>query len=387
MKLTIDRSVLSAALATVKSVVPSKSNLPILTHFLLHQKGSELDVTACDLDITVRTTVGCTNTAKKIDSSCTVPAALFASLVGQLTDAPIELELVKHQLKLSSGSSTYHFGTMDPGEYCAFPDLKNPVEFDLPQAVLRQLLSQTSFAQSSDDSRYVLCGSYMQVNGKLTVVATDGRRIAVEDADVEKDLPETNMLMPIKAVRELQRLLAGEPKEGESVAPPVRVAIAANMGRFTLQDTVFITKLTEGTYPNYKAVIPEARQGVLIARADLLGAVKRVSLVSETCILEFDRYTLTVRSGKEKEGSGEGMETLPIPCSPPSGQHSCCSDSPKATVSFNGQFMIEALDAIEDDQICIQVADEITPALLTAPGKTWQCAIAPIRLVKPEATI
>jgi DNA polymerase-3 subunit beta len=148
------------------------------------------------------------------------------------------------------------------------------------------------------------------------------------------------------------------------------------MARFTMPDTTFITRLTEGNYPNFHQVMPkDDGDGVPVDRVLLLSAVKRVRLVSETYIFEFGHRALNVRTGKGKDDTcGEGLESLLI------------GKTPERRIMFNVDYVLDALAATDKDQVLLHVTDGVSPILITAVDTTWQCVIMPMREAVVEPT-
>ena len=375
MKLTIPRATMVAALTTVRSVAKG-STLPILSNVLLKADDGHVELTCSDLDITIRTETLATISE---EGECTVNANLLFGIVNAFTGEDVDLEVVKDGIKILSGSSKYKLGTLDVDEFPPAAKFEAAVEFELPQLALRSVLAETAFASGTDESRYILCSSFLSLNGKLTSCATDGRRLAVEEADlVNPQKSKANLIIPTKAVKELLRLL--EPRRSEAKAgateekddeklPPVQIAVVDTAAKFQFGSVTFTTKVLEGTYPNYEQVIPESNDdAIAVGRTDFLAALKRVNLIADgACTLEFKGQTLTVKAKGTKTGLSEGSESLLIPRVKP------------MTVKFNPDFLIEALGAVTDDEVLIQVADKTAPCLFRVASKPWRAVTMCLR--------
>ena len=346
--------------------------LPILGNVAIHASGSCLALTCTDLDLTVQTK---TKAAIQKPGETTVNASLFFNIVNSLTGDGIEVLHEKDTLSINCGQSKYKLGTLEYEGFPPFPKVERAVEFDLPQVVLRNLLAETLFAQSVDESRFVLNSTLLSLCGAHVIsVCTDGRRIAVEEADVAlKGKTEAQLLLPLKTVTELLRHLAGEEKSAEE-AGPVHVSLMENSAQFTVGDVIICSKLIDGTYPNYKQVVPDCEgKGLPVSRTDLLGALKRVNIVASTgpspsCVLEFEGQMLTVMGTGAKSGHCEALETLLIP------------KAKTMRVAFNPQYLIEALDAVADDEVLIYLTDATCPITIKVASKPWLCVIMPLRL-------
>jgi DNA polymerase-3 subunit beta len=181
----------------------------------------------------------------------------------------------KNYATIKSGPSTFKIIGLSDSEFPPLPNFEGAKTFKIPQADLKNGLKKTSFAISTDETRYVLNGIFTSFrDGKMTLVATDGRRLAMVDADLEFPAShETDVIIPSKAVQEIQRLLgdAGE----------VEVKLSDSQISFTVGDSLLASKLIEGNYPNYRQVIPgDSNERVVIGREALLETVRRVSILS-----------------------------------------------------------------------------------------------------------
>jgi len=232
------------------------------------------------------------------------------------------------------------------------------------------MLRKTCFAISSDESRYVLNGIFMSLKEhKLTMVATDGRRLALVDEDVDVgDKSQTEFIVPAKAVNELTRLLTDK---GD-----VELRYAGNQAAFTLKDEkgmnlVIVTKLIEGNYPNYRQVIPgEAKERVPLAREEFLHALKRTELMTSekqnSVKLSFTRNNLSITANSPDVG--EARETMAINYK-----------GKDMAIAFNPGYVIEPLNALPNDEVYLELIDELSPGVLKINGP-FLYVVMPMRL-------
>src|SRR5882724_8485157 len=264
MNLTITKEQIINGLQAVQNVVSTRTTLPILSNALLKAEGQRLELTATDLDVTISCSVEA-NVRKP--GASTVPVKRLFGIVRELGNSEIELEVDdKNVCSIRSGPSFYRINGLSADEFPPLHKFKEDKKVVLPQATVKGMLKKTSFAISTDESRYVLNGIYLSLKDhKMTMVATDGRRLALVDEEV--DIAGNNQgefIVPAKAVNELTRLLQ---EKGE-----VEIHYAENQASFTLKDekgssVLIITKLIEGNYPNYRQVIP-AETKERIARSE-----------------------------------------------------------------------------------------------------------------------
>ena len=237
----------------MQNVVSTRTTLPILSNVLLRAEGDRLEFTATDLDVTV----ACAVEAKvKKPGASTVPVKKLFGIVRELSSLEIELEVdEKNICSVRAGASFYKINGLSADEFPPLPKFKEDKKVVLPQETLKGMMKKTSFAISTDESRYVLNGIFISLKDhKMTMVATDGRRLALVDEEVDiSEKSQGEFIVPAKAVNELNRLLQDK---GE-----VEIRYAENQASFTLKDEkgssiLIVTKLIEGNYPNYRQVIP-----------------------------------------------------------------------------------------------------------------------------------
>src|SRR3954464_12409275 len=207
MNLTISKEQIINGLQAVQNVVSTRTTLPILSNVLLRADGSKLEFTATDLDVTISSSVEAKVTKP---GASTVPVKKLFGIVRELSNSEIDLEVDdKNVCSIRSGSSFYKINGLSADEFPAMPKFKEDKKVVLSQETVRGMMKKTSFAISTDESRYVLNGIFISLKDhKMTMVATDGRRLALVDEEV--DIPEKNdgeFIVPAKTVNELNRLL------------------------------------------------------------------------------------------------------------------------------------------------------------------------------------
>src|SRR3954468_5331345 len=228
MNLTISKEQIINGLQAVQNVVSSRTTLPILSNVLLRAEGDRLELTATDLDVTVT----CSVEAKiQKGGATTVPVKKLFGIVRELANAEIELQVDdKNVSSIQSGASYYKINGLSADEFPPPPKFKEDKKVVLPQEKVKGMMKKTSFAISTDESRYVLNGIFLSLKDhKMTMVATDGRRLALVDEEV--DISENShgeFIVPAKTVNELNRLLQDK---GE-----LELHYAENQASFTLKD-------------------------------------------------------------------------------------------------------------------------------------------------------
>jgi len=349
MKFKIVRSKFLEGLKKVQNIVGSKGTMMIIQNVLLEAKDKELLLTTTDLDISIRTRVPC---EIETEGSTTLPVKFLVNAIAKSPEGPIEIDVSAADCAfISAGSAEFKLNGMAVLDFPALPEDQNSFEYVIPQMTLREMLRKTSYAASQDDTRKTLKGVLMSFNGgKLTMVATDGRRLALVEHEIE--LPqeaERDIILPTKVVAELQRSLTSE---GDA-----RITIEKSQVSFNLGDTRLYSKLLDEVYPNYRQVIPAAlTERVAVDRQLLLSALDRVSVMtmdeSNSVCLTFDSNQLIVASSKASD-AGSARDIVPIKY-----------NGAKIDIAFNPGFVMDPLKAIDEDEVTIELNNGSSPAIM-----------------------
>lgn len=368
MNLTISKEQIINGLQAVQNVVSTRTTLPILSNVLLKAEADKLELTATDLDVTI----ACAVEAKvKKPGASTVPVKKLFGIVRELTNLDIDLEVdEKNICTVRSGASFYKINGLSADEFPPLPKFKEDKKVALPQETVKGMMRKTSFAISTDESRYVLNGIFISLKDhKMTMVATDGRRLAL--ADEEMDVAEASQgefIVPAKTVNELNRLFQDK---GE-----VELRFAENQASFTLKDekgssVLIVTKLIEGSYPNYRQVIPaETKERVALSREEFLHALRRAEIMtsekSNSVKLSFGKNKLEITANSPEVG--EAKESLAINYK-----------GPEMAIAFNPKYVIDPLNALTNDEVFLELIDELSPGVLKING-SFLYVVMPMRL-------
>ena len=355
-------------LQAVQNVVSNRTTLPILSNVLLRAEGDKLELTATDLDVTI----ACSVEAKvKKPGASTVPVKKLFGIVRELGNSEIDLEVDdKNVCSIRSGASFYKINGLSADEFPPMPKFKEDKKVELPQEKVRGMMKKTSFAISTDESRYVLNGIFISLKDhKMTMVATDGRRLALVDEEVDvSDKSQGEFIAPAKAVNELNRLLTDK---GE-----VEIHFTDNQASFTLKDekngsVLIVTKLIEGNYPNYRQVIPsEVKERISLVREEFLHALRRAEIMtsdkSNSVKLTFGKNNLAITANSPEVG--EARESIAINYK-----------GKEMAIAFNPKYMIDPLNALANDEVFIELIDELSPGVLKINGP-FLYVVMPMRL-------
>jgi DNA polymerase-3 subunit beta len=356
------------ALQSVAGIVERRHTLPILANVLMRKNGSALELTTSDLEIQVRTAADLggdpgplattVNARKLIDILRALPADQLVALTAQ-----------QGKLVLQGGKSRFTLQTLPADD---FPLVNEAVDFGpsfaMPQKTLRDLINQVHFAMAVHDIRYYLNGILFIAEGRtLTLVATDGHRLALAHNELAADVPKKQeVILPRKTVLELQRLLRDE-------ETAIEMRFAGNQARFAFSGMEFVTKLVEGKFPDFNRVIPKNhRHHIDIERTVLLGCLQRAAILTSE---KFKGVRLNVEPGTLRISSSnaeqeEAKEELDIDFA-----------GEPIEIGFNVTYLIDALANIAEPTVRLWLHDSAASALLTLPeGGSFKYVVMPMRI-------
>ena len=363
MKFRISKEAFLDGLQKVQHVVSSRTTLPILSNVLIVAKDGRIQFTTTDLDVGI---TGSVEAQIDKEGATTLPAKKLVSVVRELPASEVEVSVdSKNHASIRSGPSFFKIIGLSDSEFPPLPNFQGAKEFRIPQQVLRDGLRKTSYAISTDETRYVLNGIFASFrDGKMTLVATDGRRLAMVDSDLEFPAShETDVIIPTKAVQELQRLLGDT---GEVI-----VNLTSNQVSFAIGDSLLVSKLIDGNYPNYRQVIPgDAVERVVIGREALLETARRVSLLSSdksnSIKLVFSENQIEVTANSPDVG--EAQESMDV-----------IYQGKPMQIAFNPEFLQAPLRNLETNDIYLDLIDEMSPGVLRIEG-TFLYVLMPMRV-------
>lgn len=348
MKLKVTKTSLLEGLQMVQNVVSIRSTLPILSNVLLAAEEGKLWLTTTDLEVGVRCGIEA-DIQKK--GTTTLPARRLASIIRELPDKTIEIDVDDNDIAtFRCNSSFFKIIGLSKDEFPAISKPEGKYCYHLGQGAFKEMLRKTSYAASTDETRYVLNGVLLSFSGNnLIMVATDGRRLALVEHEVEfPKEAEADIILPSKAVTELLHTLEDD---GE-----LNVYVDENKITFEFGDVLIASKLIDGTYPNFRQVIPShCEERVTIERESLLTALKRVSLLttdkSNATRLTFAKNKVTISTNTPDVG--EARETIPIKYT-----------GKEITVAFNPEYMMDPLRNLSNDEIFIELTDDLSPGVM-----------------------
>ncbi|MBB3196899.1 DNA polymerase III subunit beta [Roseateles terrae] len=362
-----------AALQAVSGIVERRHTLPILANVLLRKQGSQVELTTSDLEIQVRTTVEFDG--DEGDFSSTIGARKLIDILRSMpSDQTVSLTSNQNKMTLQGGKSRFTLQTL-PAE--DFPLVQEAADFgpafSVPQKTLKTLINQVHFAMAVHDIRYYLNGILFVAEGKtLTLVATDGHRLALAQAELDTEMPKQEVILPRKTVLELMRLLKDGGK-GEEEEQPIEMRFAGNQAKFSFSGMEFVTKLVEGKFPDYNRVIPKNhRFHVILGRQQLLAALQRAAILTsekfKAVRLAFDPGLLSIASSNAEQE--EAKEEIEIDYG-----------GDQIETGFNVTYLMDVLANMGQDMVRVDLNDSSSSALISIPDQTgFKYVVMPMRI-------
>ncbi len=373
MKFKINRDHFANGLAQVLNVVGSKATMPILSNVLIEAEKDQISLTTTNLDLGIRCKI---RAEVKEPGAVTLPVKRLAGIVRELPNLDVMFDASpNHQVKLTSGGSTFRIMGIGREEFPPLPEFGEEKAYSLEQAELVTMLRSVAYAQSTDETRYILNGVYFNFrDGRLSLVATDGRRLALVAKEMEVPAESAGaIILPAKTVGELTRLLdKGEKVKISFNDRRAAFQIATDKDASGLVEHVYLySKVVEGNYPNYQQVIPkETHQRIKLDRELFLQCVHRAALV---CSEKANSVKIKLSSNllelmAQSPDFGEAHESMAIGYS-----------GPDLQVAFNPAFLMDPLRALAKDEVFFEVKDEVSPGVFKTL-ENFVCVIMPVRL-------
>jgi DNA polymerase III subunit beta len=369
MKLTVDRTDLANALKYLGGSVSNKNTLPVLGTIRLETEGAALRLRTTNLDLELGANVGAN--VQKHGGIC-LPFDKLNRIAGAMAGAEMEIE-VGDRPTASIRGGTSHFKLLGYALEDFPPSMHQPATTKLPASNLRMQLARTAFAVSTDETRYVLNGVSLELNGHLRVVATDGRRLSFDECELSTSVPATNLILPRLAAQVLAKHLPDDGSVG------VWAEEGKNRVSFDLGDRTLTSKVIEGVFPNYRQVMPtEHLFRIVLPREALLRMVAQAKAVvsddaKESLKIQIDtgekRLSLALHGseGQSYAGHVEGAAEGP--------KGKAQSDG----VCLGADYFHELLRNLTSELVAVQVTDGLSPVVFTIPETKFKHVLMPRR--------
>lgn len=377
-KIKLERAPLLKNLARLQSIVEKRNTIPILSHIKLEASGSELTLSATDMDLAAVEKIAATVEKK---GAVTVPAHTFYDIVRKFSDnavVTLDVDSAKGQVKIQGGNAKFSLSCLSAADFPVLSEGDLPHSFTLSPKECVNLIDKARFAMSTEETRYYLNGVYLHVGvasdfsgikgqQSLKAVATDGHRLARIEVPLPagaKGMP--SVIVPRKAVSELRKLI-------EESAEQVQISLSESKIRFVSGSVTLVSKLIDGTFPDYERVIPTANSKLLeIGSKAFAQAIDRVSTISTE---KTRGIKLTVNKGSislaaSSPENGTATEEVPANYS-----------ADVVEIGFNSRYLLEVLSQLEGDTAQVLLSDGASPALVRDPADaTALYVVMPMRI-------
>lgn len=374
MKLRVTKDEMQDKLSHIQNIAEKRNTMPILSHFLIDAGKKGSSIVATDIETALKEPLDLT---VEQEGKLCIPARKLFEIVKEM-EGDLSLETVDEQwLRIKSGKSTFKIACLSPNEFPAWPVLGDAEEITINAAVLMEMIEKTMYSAGESDTRYTLNGLLFHTKPQenaLLIVGTDGHRLALLKKNIDSVMKEEKqIIVPRKAVSELRRFLPATKKSDETEAPSVTIFIGDKHMLFIVNGVQFLTRLIEGTYPNYENVIPpDNKKKMIIERDNFSRVLRRVSVMSRErasavrCDLGQD--TLIVSSSNPD--LGEAKEEIAIDYK-----------DEKLSLGFNARYIIDALGAMISERVTFELQDPLSPVLMKEEGnEDYKCVIMPMRI-------
>ena len=365
MKISIARSELLDALSVVSKGMSARSTLPILSGILMTAEEGEIKLQSTDLEVSIRHR---SPALIEQDGQIVIPGKLFTDIVRSLPEAAVTIETEGETAHIRCQQSSFTVKTLKPADFPKFPEVQVEKSISLPSETLVSMVRQVSRAVSRDETRAILTGILLIIEGpSIKMVATDSYRLAVREVILEKPAGEdVEVVVPGKALEEVTRLGAG--------SETVVLGISENQIVFEFGSTVFVTRRIEGTFPNYKQLIPkESETHAIVSGEELSAAVKRVSLMAlhnTPLKISVNVEDQTLSLSATTQDIGDASEDLMVK-----------AEGKDVEIAFNHAFLMDGLNSSGTDSVRLEVQSALKPGLLkSVENEGFLYLLMPVRL-------
>ena len=365
MKFSASRETILTPLHAVIGVVERRQTMPILSNVLLVANDGKLTITATDLEVELRAEADVNVEAA---GEITVPGRKLHDICRALPDsAALDFNVTGDRVVVKAGRSRFTLSTLRAADFPVIDEVATQQTLTLDRKSFRQLLEQTQFSMAQQDVRYYLNGLLLETDGEtLRAVATDGHRLALAELKMASSAQRNEQLIvPRKGVLELQRLLDGD---GE-----IEITLGANHIQAHIGSIRFTSKLIDGKFPDYGRVVPAEPVNIIMADRELLRhALQRAAILSNEKYrgvrLALGENNVTIQANNPEQEEAE--ESLEVEYS-----------GEALEIGFNVTYLLDALSAVDEDQVQVGLGDTNSSCLIRAPGgEASKFVVMPMRL-------
>lgn len=355
MQIVCSKAELLKGIQIVQSAVSSKSTLPVLSNILLETRTNQLKLASTDLEVGVR----CLIKAEVVkEGALTIPAKTFSDFVRTL-DETHEIKITTEdttRMEIRCGKTRCVLLGLPKEDFPVLPEFPDDNAIVMEAKTLLEMIKKSSYSVSTDETRYILNGIYFILDkGSAKMIATDGRRLAFVSRPIDDKKVTLSAIIPSKAIREVERLLAAE-----GASATVKVSITENQVAFKIGETVVISRLIEGHFPNYDQVIPKGTDvRVQVVTKDLLTMTQRAALGSgdRGGAVRFGLDKGRLKATGSAQGRVEVEDELPVEF-----------NGRPLEIAFNPLFVLDVLKNVDSAQVVLEFTTALNPGVIRPVG-------------------
>ncbi len=353
MKFQISKDVIYKSISHLQGIVDKKNTLPVLSNILIEAKNNSLILSSTDMDISIVEKLNC-NILE--DGATTINSQIFYDIVRKLDDNA-EIEIISNDgklLTLRASGSRFSLACLPKEDFPIIDQSSGGTNLKINSKVLYKLIDKTKFAISNEETRYFLNGLYFNVfnedtKTEVTLVGTDGHRLAKFSHQIDQKIDQiSGVIIPKKTIYELSKLLSDLDEE-------IEIIISSNKIIFLINNLVFVSKLIDGSFPDYKRVIPTENNNIVeINREKLLSAVDRVSTIAneKSPVIKFKLIKNILNLNTINNENSTATEDLSLDY-----------DGDEFEIGFNSKYIMDIVNNLEDEIISLNFKDESSPIL------------------------
>ncbi len=366
MKIICTKADLVRSISIVQKAVPSKSTMPVMECILVDASAGQIRFTGNDTDLGIETIVAGTIVER---GKVALNARMFADMIRKLDDADVTIESDEH-LKTTIKAGRAHFAIqgLDGYDFTAIPTIEKDAPAVISQFSLKNIIQQTLFSIAQNDANKVMTGELFEIRDqKLRVVSLDGHRVSIRQVGLREETPDIRVIVPGKSLAEVSRILDG------GLEALVNMFFTKNHAMFEFDDTVVVTRLIEGNYFNVDQMISsDYETKVRVNRRELIDTLDRSTLMireddRKPIIFEIGDRQMEVQIASQIGAFNEAMEIA--------------REGRDLRIGFNPKFMMDALKAIDDEEIDMYFANAKSPCFIRNDEKTYIYLVLPVNFV------
>ncbi|MFH1771680.1 MAG: DNA polymerase III subunit beta [Candidatus Omnitrophota bacterium] len=358
MKFIINKNIIVEELLKIIGPTTTKQNLPILSSIFIETKNNTLKIISTDLDITIITKI---KTTVLSEGRAVVPSKRFISIIKEMPSCDITVEKVKNDILINCEKIEFKLTTFPVEDFPKIEEQKKAILLKINPQTLHNMIVLTSFSVGFDDINYVLGGVLFELfENKINLVSTDQKRLSFSQEEIPASQPPTqkklNLIIPLKAVYELQKLIKEEEDD-------ILLFTSENKVGFDIKKTQFIARLIEGEFPNYKQFIPpESKNKLTVNRKDFILTLRRADTLSnqdyQSVKINLKKDSITVTKTTPQEG--EVKEVV-------EGNYT----GEPIQIGFNPKYLIDALKNLKNEKTVFEFFGPDKPAVVREGSYTY----------------